>query len=88
MHVCVCMRVDVLLCLCVCCVQYKQRKKRTEGLIKNTKTPKVCVCVVHHVLTLMSEEITISILLQSVYVCVHVGCVCVVCLHVYVCVIT
>ena len=34
------------MCACVClCVQYKQRKKRTDGFIKNTKTPKVCMCV-------------------------------------------
>lgn len=68
------------MCACVClCVQYKQRKKRTDGFIKNTKTPKVCVCVcVHQVLTLMIEEIFISILLsERICVCVFVWRVCV-----------
>lgn len=42
------------------------------------------MCAVHHVLTLMTEEISISIFLWSVYVFVrvHAARVCVVCLHV------
>lgn len=62
----------------------EEANRRFHQKHQNTKSVCVCMCAVHHVLTLMTEEISISIFLWSVYVFVrvHAACVCVVCLHV------
>lgn len=64
---------------CLCRV-FNINKGRCEQKV-SSKTPKVCVCVcaVHHVLTLMIEKSPSASCFQSVYVCVcvYVKCVCV-----------